>query len=106
MTTYERPDLPVRFELELRDFLEGESQLGHPDYLSDVLLESAGLRQRAAWTFPPAEQSRDDSRHVHVTHLSSLPKRARHAIEAEGRALLQFLSEDPDAADVRLTAVD
>jgi Tol biopolymer transport system component len=52
MTTFERPDPPLRFEHELRAFLEGESRLGHPDYLSDVLLESAGMRQRPAWTFP------------------------------------------------------
>jgi hypothetical protein len=57
---------------------------------------------RAAWTF----ETDNRTPHVRVSHLPSLPKRARQAIEAEGRELLRFLSEDPDAADVRVAAVD
>jgi Tol biopolymer transport system component len=52
MTAFERPDRGARLERELREFLGGEAQLTHADYLDDILLESAGMRQRPSWTFP------------------------------------------------------
>jgi len=52
MTSFERPDLPVRFELELRSFLEDDAGLDRPDYLADILVRSAAAPQRPAWTFP------------------------------------------------------
>ncbi len=52
MTAFERPERRARLEGELREFLGGEAQLSHADYLDDILLESAGMRQRPSWTFP------------------------------------------------------
>jgi hypothetical protein len=51
VTAFERPDRRARLEGELREFLVGEARLAHADYLDDILLESAGMRQRPAWTF-------------------------------------------------------
>lgn len=56
---------------------------------------------RAAWTLEGA----GDERHLVVSHLTALSKRARAAIAAEGRRLLPFLVEDPRAGDVRLVEV-
>ena len=52
MTAFERPDRRVRMEGELREFLGAEARLAHADYLDDILLESAGMRQRPSWAFP------------------------------------------------------
>ena len=52
MTAFERPDRRARLEGDLREFLGGEAQLAHADYLDDILLESAGMHQRPSWTFP------------------------------------------------------
>ena len=51
MTAFERPDLPLHVERELREFLDGEARVSHPDYLSDILDRSRPMRQRPAWTF-------------------------------------------------------
>jgi hypothetical protein len=56
---------------------------------------------RASWTL---EGSSGDQ-HLRVLHLPSLPVRARRSIEAEGRRLLRFLTEDRSATDVRLVTV-
>ena len=52
MTAFERPDRRARLEGELREFLRAEARLAHADYLDDILLESAGMRQRPSWAFP------------------------------------------------------
>jgi dipeptidyl aminopeptidase/acylaminoacyl peptidase len=52
MTTFGRPDLPLRFEQELRAFLEDEARLDRPDYLADILVRSVASQQRTAWTIP------------------------------------------------------
>jgi hypothetical protein len=52
MNTFGRPDLPLRFEQDLRAFLEDEARHDRPDYLADILVRSAATRQRPAWTIP------------------------------------------------------